>query len=236
MESSGVKEIDDVHKPLICVIGNSMALRRVVPSLSQEWRASGSVAELKSKLQHAQVGYGNLQSLRHSKTFVIEHVVPTTCNLKTIFDQLNAQLPDVAICVGLVNVPDADADAGRVVMTMIRKDNSRGLKSGCFDVEGCQPSAIYNFTNMHRVQVNAVIMNYCAILKQTYSGFVISPLASEYSFERVAHATKSLSAEQLIMLKGTCSATPPKKRSEFEAMFLRVAASLSVLTRRTDCF
>ena len=227
VEQTGIKDIDDFMKPYICSIGK-YDLRRISPKyLSNPPQAQ--VHELEAVLPNA-VPHDNdslkKQTLRHTKNFLIRANVPSSMSLlQSIHDEFAKKI-GADVCIGLLNTDGVTND----IMVYIHKDHTKHLKADAFCVGQIQPLAVYNIVGRG---LCSVLCLFAKVVLQTYSSMELCPSvdAKGFGFEQIMSATKALSQEQFITLKGKCLSVQPKKRSEFQHAFLRVVCALTDMRR-----
>ena len=226
VEQTGIEEIDEFMRPYICSVG-SYDLRRISPKyLSNPPQAQ--VHELEAVLPNA-VPHDNdslkKQTLRHTKNFLIRANIPSSMSLQSIHDEFAKKI-GADVCIGLLNTDGNTND----IMAYIHKDHTKHLKSDAFCVGQIKPLAVYNIIGRGLCKV---LCMFAKVVLQTYSSMELCPQkdCKGYGFEQIMHATKAMSQEQFITLKGNCLSVQPKKRTEFQHAFLRVVCALADMRR-----
>jgi hypothetical protein len=217
---TGISEIDDLKYPFVANIG-IYDLRESPPTLVQCFPSSSTDA-LESYLPDA-TGFDDvsLKRLRHTKNFLLRYNLPHG-DLKLIFEELMQKTKDAFMTVGLLSEND--------IMVYIRKNHTRFLKPGAFDLSSGGPVGLYTFVSPRAF--NNCITSFGSVVQKTYGNIlVVHSSNGNYGFEAIQSATKTMTTEQFLTLKGRCLAREPKARSEFENIFLRIAGSLSELRR-----
>ena len=211
--------------PYICSIGGH-DLRRTTPKYSGS-SPNAQVHDLEAILPQA-VPHDNdsLKKYRNSKHFLIRYRLPAGTSLQLIHDVLTKQTGG-DVCVGSVN---SDAEDSLDIFAYIHKEHTRYFKPHAFNVGGHEPLALYNFAGR---RLYNVIGLFARVVNNTYSGIEMHPPTSITTpgFEAINAATKTLTHEQFLTLKGKCLSVESKKRTQFETTFLRVCCALSDLRR-----
>jgi hypothetical protein len=222
---TGIAEIDELIYAFVANCGN-YDIRECPPKII-ECRPFSSIAALEDCLPES-TSHDNetLKRLRHTKNFMIRYRLPHG-DLKSVFDELMEQTSEAWMCVGLL---DQIAEGCYDIMVYMRKNHTRFLKPDCFNLASGGPAALYNFVGARGA--NNCITAFGSAVQQTYSNITfVASTRGNLGFEAIQEATRTLTTQQFLTLKGKCTATPPKKRTEFEHIFLRVASSLSDIRR-----